>query len=87
MPVWISLALEFIVKLIKGLLGTDTLESHEVKHEKAHPATVDSDSKLIADLRRLHGSSDRAKREGHVSDSGAGESGEDRKKDGDKPTG
>jgi hypothetical protein len=77
---WASLIWNFLFDAIKAFLGTDKLEQHEVIHEKAHPATVDTDDHLLDDLRRVH--TDRPERESNVPDSGTGQAGEDRKEDG-----
>ena len=50
---WASLIWNFLFDAIKAFLGTDKPQVHEVKDAPAHPSTVDSDSKLIADLERL----------------------------------
>lgn len=49
----LSQFIDAIIAIIKGFFWSSKAQEHEVKDAPAHPATVDSDSKLVADLERL----------------------------------
>ena len=53
-----------IMAILKAIFGMDKPATHEVKDAPAHPSTVDSDDKLLADLERLRSQYGAANKDG-----------------------